>query len=101
MSVSTSTTIESEQSGTVSVTPKLATAGLGTGELKRMATRLNASAAFELSPLRLGTRPTFCYRAHAAFHVNSIPASCPSISPTNLQPAHESRFRIASPRVGH
>jgi chromosome segregation protein len=54
--------IQAEQTGAIAPTPKLSAAGLGASELKRIATRLGATAAFELSLFRPGTRPFFSYR---------------------------------------
>ena len=61
--------IEADQSGTVANTPKLSPAGLGIGELKRVAARLSSSTAFELSLVRPATKPTFSYRAPDGYYI--------------------------------
>jgi len=55
--------IDSEGNGVPAIVPKLASAGFGIPELKRLAGKLTPSVAFELSLHRPATHPTFSYRA--------------------------------------
>ncbi|MBB5319476.1 TrlF family AAA-like ATPase [Tunturibacter empetritectus] len=61
--------VEAEQAGTPAITPKMAAAGFGTPELKRVANKLTATSAFELSLQRPTTHPSFSYRVANASYI--------------------------------
>ena len=55
--------VDAERGGPPAIVPKLASAGFGSAELKRIGAKLTPFSAFELSLQRPATYPSFSYRA--------------------------------------